>query len=156
MMHTGNGKDRRTWSYFNTPLRVYLAVMLPICALMSFLIIVPQISWVRASAAVVLAFSLYGFLRGYVRRLTVDSAGVRFRSLAGRWLILWRDVKQIGLYCPSGAVNGALFVFVTTQDRPPLGKWEIDSQTFQLQDRPGLLDALQNARRIAMAEQHTG
>src|SRR5437762_3203335 len=152
-MHLGSTptSHRQTWPFFNTPLRVYLGVMLPICGLMTFLMVVPQQAWVRGSAAVVVGCSIYGLLRGYVRRLTMDVAGVQFTTLGGSFEMTWAQVQRIDVYIPSGAVNGVRHLYVTANDRPPQGKWEIDSRTFQVQDRPGLLHALQASWRDAIS-----
>jgi hypothetical protein len=147
---------KRTWHYLNTPLHVYLIVMLPICGLMAVLIAAPQKTWIRASAGVVIVFSAVGLSRGYGRRLIVSRDGVEFRTIGWslrrrRCELRWPQVRRIDRYIPSGGVNGARYVYVTTNDRPPRGRWEIDEGTFQLQDRPGLLESLQETRRQSIA-----
>ncbi|MCK6484848.1 MAG: hypothetical protein HUU22_04490 [Phycisphaerae bacterium] len=143
---------KHTWPYLNTPLTVYLIVMLPINGLMAFVAASPHRDWIRLTACAVIALSGYSFLRGYVRRLRIDEQGVSFVTLGSRHTMAWRDVRRIDCYVPNGGVNGPKYVFVTSQDRPPRGKWEVDSRTFQVQDRPGLLDALRDSWRRASAQ----
>lgn len=139
--------DRRSWSYFSTPLRYFLWVFIPICALMAPLAIVAQRWPLRASAAVVLVCSAYAAVRGYLCRVEIDRDGVRYRSLSKNIRIPWPDVRRIERYAPG--TGSATYIYLTSEDRPPLGRWEIDERTIQLQDRPGLLDALLNARDSA-------
>lgn len=138
---------KRTWPFLNTPLAVYLIVMLPINGLMAVVAASPHRDWIRLSAGVVIALSGYSFLRGYVRRLRIDAEGATFITLGSRQTIAWRDVRRIDCYVPSGGINGPKYVYVTSHERAPLGKWEIDSRMFQVQDRPGLLDALRESWR---------
>lgn len=135
----------RTWAYLNTPLPAFLAVMLPICGLMVFLICMPQRAWIKVSACVVLGGSVYATLRGYVRRIRMDDEGITFHQLGSRMRLGWNEIRRIDRYIPSGAVNGPNYVYITTGEQPPKGVWEIDSRTFQLQDRVGLMEALQAA-----------
>ena len=136
---------RRSWPYVNAPAAVFFAVIGPICAMMIVLLIVPQREWVKVTAAGVLAVSGYAALRGYARRLIIDERGATFRGVGRSHTIAWVDVRRVERYIPSGAVNGTRYVYVTAHDRAPRGVWEIDSKTLQLQDRPGLLEALQAA-----------
>jgi len=146
MNATEPGPERRSWSYLNTPLRVYLIVMLPICALMGFLITVPQITWIRVAASAVIGVTFYGMLRGYVRRVVATPGAIEFRTLGSVWRIPWDEVRRIDEYIPSGGVNGPKYVYITRHDRAPHGRWELDRDTFQLQSRPGLLDELRAAK----------
>jgi hypothetical protein len=123
--------------------------MAPVCVLMGFLVALPQLMWVRLSAALVIGLSLYGLLRGYVRRAALDESGVSFKSLGASLRMPWNEVRRVDTYIPSGGVNGARYVFITRHDRPPRSRDEIDADTFQLQDRPGLLDALRHAWHVA-------
>jgi len=146
-MNNAAPADRRSWSYFSTPLRYFLWVFVPICALMAPLAVVAQRWPLRASAALVLLCSAYAAIRGYFCRVEADRDGVRYRSLSKDIRIRWPDIRRLDRYAP-GAGNAA-YIYLTCEDRPPLGRWEIDDRTIQLQDRPGLLEALREARDAA-------
>jgi len=147
---------KRSWPFLNTPTHVYLGVMGSICGLMIWAFATDYRIWVRGSAVVVIACSLYGWERGYGRRLSVDESGVEFRTWWVRRRMSWRQVRRIDRYIPSGGVNGARYVYLTARDRPPEGRHQIDAETFQLQDRPELLDALRTGWAAAAADQGEG
>jgi len=146
-MNNAAPADRRSWSYFSTPLRYFLWVFGPICALMAPLAVVAQRWPLRASATLVLICSAYAAVRGYLCRIEIDRDGVHYRSITRRIRIRWSAVRRLDRYAP-GAGN-ATYIYITCEDRPPLGRWEIDERTIQVQDRPGLLDALLEARDSA-------
>lgn len=133
---------KRTFPFINTPPAAFAIVIGPISAFMCMLLLLPHQSWIRGSAAMVLGISFYAFARGYVRRLRIEPEGVRFCSLGGARFLSWNEVRRIDRYVPGGSLNGPRYVYVTKLDRPPAGLYEQDSQTFQLQDRPGLLESL--------------
>lgn len=136
---------KRTWPYFSTPLLVFLIVVTPICIMMAMLAYLPHRPWIRITGVAVIVISVYGLVRGYVRRLVLTEDGPVFCTLLARRAMRWSDVKRVDEYVPGGGVNGIRYVYITAQDRPPRGKWEQDERTFQLQSRPGLLDALRAA-----------
>ncbi len=139
----------RSWPYLAAPLSTYVIVMAPICTLQAFLLIFPTPGWMRGSAAVVLAFTMLGFIRGYVRRVVVTSEGVEFRRLGRRVAIPWGAVRRVGVYVPGGGLGSTEYAYVTTRDEPPGGKWDIGPETIQLQNRHGLLNELRAARAQA-------
>ena len=96
-----------------------------------------------------LVCSAYAAIRGYLCRIEATRDGVRYRSIRKDIQIRWPDVRRLDRYAP-GAGNAA-YIYLTCEDRPPLGRWEIDERTIQLQDRPGLLEALREARDSAVA-----
>src|SRR5690554_3163586 len=72
MRGTAAGRCRpvQRWSFFSTPLRTFLAVMLPIAALMAWLALHPAVpTGIRLTAGLVLACSVYAGWRGYLHRL---------------------------------------------------------------------------------------
>jgi hypothetical protein len=136
-----------SWPYFNTPLWLFLTIVVPICALMLPLAIFATRGWMRGSAVVVLACSLYAGLRGYVCRLVVDDDGVTWRGILRTIRLRWGEIKRIDCYVPGP--SGAGYVYLTRRDHPPAGRWDVGPDTLQLQDRPGLLDALRAAHARA-------
>ena len=64
-----------------------------------------------------------------------------------KYTLPWSTIRRIDRYVPSGGVNGVKYVYITRRDRPPAGKWEMNPETVQLQDRPDLLDTLHRAWR---------
>lgn len=121
--------------------------MLPINILMGFLLATRTMWWTKLTAAAVILITLYTFFRGYLTRLTMDAAGVRL-SRPGRVILLpWNQIRRIGEYAPGGGVGGAEYIYITTREKPPTYKWEIDDTTIQTQAHPGLLDALNKARK---------
>ena len=120
--------------------------MAPICGLEVFLLATDCPNWMRFSAGAVVVITLWGFVRGYVRRLAIEEAGVRLKRLGGDLFIPWAEVREIDVYVPGGGVGATEYLYVTTRDAPPRGKWEIDEETIQIQNQPGALEALQAAR----------
>ncbi len=141
---------RRSWPYFSTPLKYFLWVLVPVCALMGPLAILASRWGLRASAAVVLGCSVYALVRGYFCRVTMDGDGVGYRSPWRRVRIGWGDVRGIERY--SVGVGGASYVYVSRRAEPPAGRWEIDGDTIQLQDRPGLVETLRQGWEAARVE----
>lgn len=121
---------------------IFLVVMLPINALMVTLLFVPALMWMKISAGVLIALSCLGFFKNYVRRLIVSEQGVRFVRLGGSIEITWPQIRRIDRYIPGGGVGATSYVYITTHDREPEGRWESDADTIQLQDRPGLVEAI--------------
>lgn len=132
--------DPVSWPFFSTPLRYFAAVFGPIALLMAPATALAPRGWMQASAALVLAISLYALMRGYFCRVRADALGVHYRSITRRYSLAWPQVRRVGRY--DSGPGGAAYVFVTRHDTPPQGRWDIDGDTIQLQDRAGLLDAL--------------
>lgn len=128
---------------------IFLIVNVPINALMVFVLTIRALWWMKLTAAAVVAISLYTLYRGYVTRLTIDSDGVRLRRIGGTIHLPWNRIQRIGMYAPGGGVGAAEYVYVTTRSEPPTYKWEIDETTIQVQGHPGLLDAIEAAKRDA-------
>lgn len=138
----------QSWSFLKTPLAVYLVVMTPINGLMAFLIAVGTPPWMKITSACVILFTLLTLLRGYLRRLTVDGEGLTLKGPIHRGIsIPWESVRGLGVYVPGGGVGGTPYLFATRRDSAPAGKWDIDSETIQIQDREGLLEALLAAQK---------
>lgn len=150
---------RTSWPYLRTPLRIYLVVMLPICALQGFLLFNPTPLWMKATAALVVLLTIHGFVRGYVRRLVLSADGARLIALTRTIALPWNRIKKYGVYVPGGGLGAVEYFYVTTHDRPPDGKWEIDECTIQIQARDGLLEsveALTAAHRAQAVESTAG
>ncbi len=135
--------SRRCWPYLAAPLGVYLMVMLPICGLQVFLILTRCPWWMDASAAFVLAVSLYNLVRGYVRRLIVTPDGASLRGLFTHINIPWKNVRRIGIYTPGGGVGTTEYFYITTRDHEPAGKWDVGEHTIQIQNREGLREVVE-------------
>jgi hypothetical protein len=133
---------RRTWPFLATPLAIYLTVMVPVCGLELFLIVARAPAWMRWSAGAVVFFTIVGLIRGYVRRLVLSPRGASLRGLVQSIEIDWTRVRRVGTYTPGGGLGGAKYAYITTRDTEPLGKWDIDRETIQVQDRPGLMEAI--------------
>lgn len=134
---------RTSWPYLRTPLRIYLVVMLPICALQGFLLINPTPLWMKATAALVVLLTVQGLIRGYVRRLVLSPEGARFVTLTRTIVLPWDRIKMYGVYIPGGGLGAVEYFYLTTHDRPPDGKWEIDKSTIQIQARDGLVETVE-------------
>lgn len=143
---------RRSWPYLSAPLSVYMLVMVPICGLQLFLLLSKTPNWMRWSSGAVLVMTCIALARGYVRRMVLGDRGVRLRRLGGTIDIPWSRVRKIGVYVPGGGLGATQYAYVTTGDGPPAGKWDIGSETIQLQNRDGLLEAIQAARGQARCE----
>jgi hypothetical protein len=142
---------KKTFFYFNTPLALYLAVPGLISAGMAVLIAWVTSTWIRASAAIVIGFTIHGILRGYVRRLTIDDRAATMRSLGQKFVLSWSEVQQVDRYIPSGGVNGPAYIYITLEDQPPRGPWDLSSRAVQIQDRPDALETIVAAWRNANA-----
>lgn len=148
-----NGKigtpAQSNWSrpYLSAPLWIYLTVMAPICALQTFLILSRSPGWMQWTSGVVLALTLHNLIRGYLRRIVVTSQGVAFKGIFLRRNIPWKRVRRIGVYVPGGGVGVSDYLYVTTKDTPPAGKWDQDAESIQVQNRPGLLEAIEELRQ---------
>lgn len=57
-------------------------------------------------------------------------------------MIPWSRVRRVDAYVPGGGLGATRYIYITTHNRPPLGKWEIDAETIQVQEQAGLLEAL--------------
>ncbi|QOJ04636.1 MAG: hypothetical protein HRU71_14565 [Planctomycetia bacterium] len=148
-----------SWPYLRTPLRIYLMVMLPICVLQGFLLINPTPRWMKATAGLVVLLTVHGLIRGYVRRLVLSPKGARFVTLTRTITLPWDGIKKYGVYIPGGGLGAVEYFYLTTHDRPPEGKWEIDENTIQIQARDGLLEiveALRTADRTQAGESTAG
>ncbi|GMV95762.1 MAG: hypothetical protein AMXMBFR83_01330 [Phycisphaerae bacterium] len=145
------GTPRRRWPFFSTPLGVFSAVMGPISAMMLLLASLPAVPvGIRISAAAVVLVSVVSLLRGYGRRVELSEMGIRFRRPGGGdWFIPWGEVRLVGRYVPLDRNRTCRYVFVTRLEDPPVDRRELDADTIQLQDRPGLLEAIEWYRRRA-------
>jgi len=115
--------------------------------MMTLLALLPGVPvGLRLTAAVV---SLYGFYRGYGHRIEMTAEGVRYRR-PGRCLSLrWGEVRHIGRYVPLDRNRVSQYVYITRRESPPVDWREIDENTIQLQDRPGLLESLQRQWEVS-------
>jgi len=142
-------ETRRTnWPYLRTPVGVYGFVMAPICGLEAFLLVTDCPNWMRWSAGAVVALTVWGYVRGYLRRLVIEEGGVRLKRLGGDLFIPWTGICVIGVYVPAGGVGATEYLYVSTREVPPQGKWDIDAETIQIQNQPGALEALQAAQAL--------
>lgn len=132
----------QSWPFLRTPLSVFLMVMLPINGLQVFLFITNTPVWIKITAAIVVLWTLLALVQGYCRRLIVDRRGVRLRGLFRSIEIPWNAVARMDVYIPGGGLGATGYLFATTKQEEPQGKWDIDDETIQVQDRPGLLDAV--------------
>lgn len=137
---------RASWPYLRAPLRIYLSVMGPICVLQCFLIATQTPAWIKISAGLVIALTVLGLLRGYARRLLLSPQGATLRGLTRSIAIPWSRVRRTGKYIPGGGLGATEYAYITTHDRLPQGKWEIDADTLQVQWSEGLLDAIEYYR----------
>lgn len=116
--------------------------MLPINGLQVFLIVANTPTWIKVTASLVVLWTMLALAQGYVRRLIVDRQGVRLRGLFRSIEIPWTQVARVGSYIPGGGLGATEYAYITTKPEPPLGKWDLDDETIQVQDRPELLDAI--------------
>jgi hypothetical protein len=137
----------RSWPYVRTPLSIYLIVMLPICALELFLIANRAPAWMTWTAGGVVVISAAGFFRGYLRRLVLDSKSARLWQPGRGIAIQWSDVRHVGVYVPGGGLGATAYLYITTRETIPQGKWDIDEATIQVQDRDGLREVVETFRR---------
>lgn len=98
------------------------------------------------TSGVVLALTLHNLIRGYMRRIVVTSQGVAFKGVIFRRILPWERVRRIGVYVPGGGVGVSDYLYVTTKDTAPAGKWDQDAETIQVQNRPGLLEMIEQMR----------
>jgi hypothetical protein len=149
-------RRRRVYPFFSTPLRRFAGVLSPIAALMGLLAwhsAVP--TWMRLTAGGVVLVSLVALYRGYGHRIEVSRQGVRYRGLWRNVRIDWIDVRLMDRYVPLDRNPHARYVYISRLSSPPVDWREIDDNTIQLQDRPGLLVALESMRK-ASPENDTG
>lgn len=140
----------RRWSYFSTSMGRFLAVMGPVTGVMVALACSSRVPMgIRVSGAVVVTASLYAFWRGYLHRIEADERGVRWRALTRRIEIPWEQVRLIGRYTPPDRNGMTQYAFVTRCNTPPRDRRQVDAETLQVQDRPGLVEALEEMRREA-------
>ena len=116
--------------------------MLPINGLQVFLLVANTPRWIKITAALVLLWTLLALAQGYARRMIVDRNRVRLRGPFRTVEIPWSAVSMIDVYTPGGGLGATKYLFVTTRTQPPMGKWDLDENTIQVQDRPGLLEAI--------------
>lgn len=149
---------RRHWPFFSTPLPVFAGVMGPIGGMMFLLAVLPGIPGaIRGTAGLVVAISVASFVRGYGCRVELSEAGVTYHRPGRAWTLCWTDIRLTGRYVPLDRNRSTQYVFVTTLDAPPVDRREITPDTIQLQDRPGLLEAIEWYRgRCAGAARPSG
>lgn len=135
---------RCQWYFFSTPLPQFLAVMGPLAIMMIWLALLPSMPMgIRISSAAVAIISIYSFCRGYRSRIEATPEYIQYRAWPKHIVIPWRAVHMVGRYVPLDRNRSSPYVFVTRLDTPPVDRREIDANTIQLQDRPGLLEILQ-------------
>jgi hypothetical protein len=145
---TAHAPCLRRWPFFSTPLRAFLAVMVPILAFMILLALVGGVpTGIRWTALAVIAVSLYAFWRGYLHRLEITGREVAYHTPLKRLSIPWSHVCRIDRYTPPDRNPSTQYVYITRLDHPPPDRFTINADTLQLQDRPGLLEALQGCWR---------
>lgn len=138
------------WFFFSTPLWQFLAVMVPLTLMMLLLAVLSAMPLgIRLSSAAVACISLYALWRGYHYRVEATPQYVRYRGWRKDIVIPWHEVHLIDRYTPLDRNRGSQYVFVTRLDTPPVDRREIDENTIQLQDRPGLLETLRLCRQSA-------
>ncbi len=125
--------------------------MLPINGLQIFLLVANTPTWIKITASLVVLWTMLALAQGYVRRLIVDRQGVRLRGLFRSIEIPWAQVARVGSYIPGGGLGATEYAYVTTKSEPPMGKWDLDDETIQVQDRPGLLDAVRACQSAQMS-----
>ncbi len=145
-MPRGSETYRRTWPFLKTPLPIFIIVMLPINGLMVFLIVTATPLWMKLTSVLVMLVSLLTLARGYVRRLVLSSEGASLRRLFDRIDISWSDVKSCGVYS-AGGPGGTSYFYITRRAVQPGGAWDIDRNTIQVQDQPGLREAVALAQK---------
>lgn len=119
--------------------------MVPIVSMMLLLAILPRVPLgLRLTAGAVVAVSLYAGYRGYGHRVEVTPESVTYRRPGRCFRLRWQEIRHIGRYIPLDRNRASQYVYVTRLDTPPLDWREIDENTIQLQDRPGLLESLQS------------
>lgn len=135
---------RRVWPFFSTPFRVFGGVIGPIAGMMGLLAAMPRVpGMIRLTAGLVLAVSVYALYRGYGRRIIATGDSISFRSLTRAVSIPWTHVQRMGRYVPLDRNLQTQYVYITRRTEPPVDWREIDADTIQLQDRPGLLEELE-------------
>lgn len=130
-------------------------VMAPIGSMMAIIVIVATPSWMTWSAGVVLAITLLTLYQGYVRRLILSDSGARFVGVGRAVEIDWAEVRGVGSYIPGGGLGATEYVYITKREPPPAGKWDRDQDTIQVQNQPGLIEAIEIARRTHAPDRQT-
>jgi len=143
---------RRSWPFFRTPIGVFLMVMAPIGGMMAIIVVGDTPSWMTWSAGVVLGITVLALWQGYARRLILSVRGARFVSGWRTVEIDWSEVRGVGSYIPGGGLGATEYVYITKRDSPPAGKWDRDEDTIQVQNRPGLIEAIEIARGAATSD----
>jgi hypothetical protein len=103
---------------------------------------------IRISSAAVACISLYAFWRGYLGRVEATPRHVRYRRWRKVIVIPWQEVRLMDRYIPLDRNRHCRYVFITRLDTPPVDHREVDENTIQLQDRPGLLETLLAYRQL--------
>ncbi len=142
----------RTWPFFSTPPAVFAAVMGPLTAMMVLLAVPSGMPlWVRISASLVAAISLYATGRGYLCRVQATGTHIHYQTPFTRLSIPWAEVRDIDAYVPVDRNLTTKYVYITRRSVSPVDRREIDRETLQLQDRPGLVEELRAYWRAAVA-----
>lgn len=142
---------RCSWPFFSAPPATFLGVMGPLMLMMVILASFSGIpSWIRCSAGVLVMISLWTFGRGYLCRIEASPTHVHYRTPLRRRSLAWSEVRGIDAYIPLDRNLKTRYVYITRRDEPPADRREIDADTFQLQDRPGLVEALRDYHRMAI------
>jgi hypothetical protein len=82
------------------------------------------------------------FWRGYHGRVEATPRHVRYHRWRKDIVIPWQEVRLMDRYIPLDRNRHSRYVFITRLDTPPVDHREVDENTIQLQDRPGLLETL--------------
>ena len=111
--------------------------------MMTLLALLPAMpAGIRMTAAMVAVVSLYSFWRGYRPRVEVSPEYIRYRTVGRRYTIFWSDVRGLDRYTPLNRNRTSQYVYITRLDSPPVDWRDMNANTIQLQDRPGLLETL--------------
>src|SRR5687768_17592457 len=127
--------------------------MAPLAVMMILLAVLPRMPMgIRISSAMVAIISMYTFCRGYRSRIEATPEYVRYRGWRKDIVIPWREVHTVARYIPLDRNRSSQYVFITRLNTPPVDRREIDENTIQLQDRPGLLETLRMYHESARAQ----
>jgi hypothetical protein len=135
--------------YLNVPKPIFFVVAAPVSGVMVFVIFTAVSTLFKILAAAVIGYSIYAYIKGYVRRIELTLRGVRFLSVGRTIRHNWSQIKKVGNFHPEDAPSGTDFIYLTARESPPKFKDENTEDTFVVQDRLGLLDLIERYRRSA-------